>query len=181
MPAEATTQADTTLPAADDAQPDEAAGQQPAKGKVLKVAIAAAAGIALGIGGGRFIGAPLIARRTAAHPAPAASRDTALSAEAGPVHLLDNMVLNPAESGGSRFLLISVALQLTSESALGAVKARDAALRDMVLGILGSLTVEDLTDIARRGDLRARIQTGVDSVAGARIVAAVYFPQFVIQ
>lgn len=181
MPAEATTQADTTLPAADDAQPDEAAVQQPAKGKVLKVAIAAAAGIALGIGGGWFVGAPLIARRAAAHPAPAAPHDTASSAEAGPVHLLDNMVLNPAESGGSRFLLISVALQLTSESALGTVKARDAALRDMVLGILGSLTVEDLTDIARRGDLRARIQVGVDSLAGARIVAAVYFPQFVIQ
>jgi flagellar FliL protein len=141
----------------------------------------------MGVGAGAFVGAPMLTRRGADASAPSAPAAKPADGEAhgevlgGPMHVLDNMVLNPAESGASRFLLVSVALQLKNEGALSTLKAKDAALRDRVLRILGAHRVEELSDMRQRDALRTRIRLAVDSLAGGEAVTAVYFPQFVIQ
>lgn len=151
----------------------------------VAMAVAASMGIAAGGGTGAWIGAPMLARRTV-EPAAVPAADSSgtgdrRDAQAGPMHVLDNMVLNPAESGASRFLLISVALQLHDEAALTTLKARDAAVRDIVLRILGARRVEELSDMSQRDVLRTRIRAAIDSLSGDHVVTAVYFPQFVIQ
>ena len=66
------------------------------------------------------------------------SADSASSASSTPsVHLLENLVLNPAGSGGSRFLLLSVAIEAGSSSMTTEFQARDAELRDIILTALG--------------------------------------------
>jgi flagellar protein FliL len=57
--------------------------------------------------------------------------------EAAAVHLLENLVLNPAGSGGSRFLLLSVAIEVGKAKAAESFKNRDAELRDIILTSLG--------------------------------------------
>jgi flagellar FliL protein len=98
------------------------------------------------------------------------------------VYTLDNLVLNPAESGGTRFLLLSITFQSSNASVLEAMKAKDAELRDVVLVTLGAKTVEQLANMSARDSLKVELASAAKKLLkkkSARI--KVYFPQFVIQ
>ncbi|HCT55780.1 MAG TPA: hypothetical protein DGD08_01065 [Gemmatimonas aurantiaca] len=100
---------------------------------------------------------------------------------AASVLLLENLVLNPAGSGGSRFLLLSVAIEAGKATALEQFKARDAELRDIILTALGTKTVDELTDISKREIFKTELQAAVDGRFGKQTVKRLYFPQFVVQ
>ena len=97
------------------------------------------------------------------------------------MYTIDNLVLNPAGSGGTRFLLLSIAFEMKDAGALEAIKARDAELRDAVLVTLGSKTVEQLSDMVSRDSLKVELRTATAKTLHTRGVRRVYFPQFVIQ
>jgi flagellar protein FliL len=97
------------------------------------------------------------------------------------VHNIEGLVLNPAGSGGTRFLLASLALELVDSTTTETLKQRDVEVRDAVLRVLGSKNVVELTDMAARPLLKQQLQMAVDSLFGAETISAVYFPQFVIQ
>ncbi|GAB1342791.1 flagellar basal body-associated FliL family protein [Gemmatimonas sp.] len=102
-------------------------------------------------------------------------------AEGAAVHLLENLVLNPASSGGSRFLLLTVAIEVGNAKAAEDFKTRDAELRDIILTSLGVKTVEELTEIARREQFKADLKTAINAKFGKKAVKGLYFPQFVVQ
>lgn len=161
-----------------------------APGRKLALPLIIAAGIIVGGAAGALVLGPRIARaRTApkdAKPAEKAADSTAASEHGvatpdAPVHLIDNLVLNPAGSGGTRFLLASVGLQTTSAAANDIVNKREVEARDVVLSVLGAKHVEDLAEISNREKLKLELKTALDSLFGPGIVRKVYFPQFVIQ
>ena len=95
---------------------------------------------------------------------------------------MENLVLNPAGSNGTRFLMAAVAAEVKDEKVKEEMNGRDAELRDAVLRVLGERTVDQLADMA----LREGIKTEVIDSLNARLqsktaVKRVYFPQFVIQ
>jgi flagellar protein FliL len=98
------------------------------------------------------------------------------------LHLIDNLVMNPAGSGGSRFLMMSAAIELREASQVEELKARDAETRDLVLRVMGARTVEELAETANREGLKKEM---ADSLGvffkDKKAVRRVYFPQFVIQ
>ena len=98
-----------------------------------------------------------------------------------PVYTLDNLVLNPAESGGTRFLLLSIAFELKDQETQDAMKARDAELRDVVLATVGNKTVEQLSNVAARDSLKVELKGAAAQLFKKKAVRRVYFPQFVIQ
>jgi flagellar FliL protein len=98
------------------------------------------------------------------------------------VYTLDNLVLNPAESGGTRFLLLSITFQSSSASVLEAMKSKDAELRDVVLVTLGAKTVEQLADMSTRDSLKSELAIAAKKLLKKKSAKIkVYFPQFVIQ
>ena len=115
------------------------------------------------------------------HAAPAEGGEGGEGATAAPVHLLDNLVLNPAGSNGSRFLLLSVAIEANAAATVEIFKSRDAELRDIVLTALGTKTVDELTDMARRDAFKADLTKSIDEHFGKKAVKRLYFPQFVVQ
>ena len=114
------------------------------------------------------------------HAAPAEGGKDGATVEAA-IHVLDNMVLNPAGSGGSRYLLLTVAIEVGAPTSLESFKARDAELRDIVLTTLGTKPVEQLTDMATREQFKVEITKAVDERFGKKSVKRIYFPQFVVQ
>lgn len=102
-------------------------------------------------------------------------------AEAAAVHLLENLVLNPAGSGGSRFLLLSVAIEVGEAAAAESLKSRDAELRDIILTALGTKSTEELTDISRRESFKEEVVVAIKGRFGKKSVKSLYFPQFVVQ
>lgn len=156
-----------------------------------------AVGLAVGGGTGATILGPMVAKRlgktdqvvttdstTELEGAPGHASDGEASAQEAtpaPVLLLENLVLNPAGSGGSRFLLLSVAIEAGKSAALDQFKSRDAELRDIILTALGTKTVEELTDITLRDQFKSELQAAVDLRFGKQSVKRLYFPQFVVQ
>ncbi|MFI5233232.1 MAG: flagellar basal body-associated protein FliL [Gemmatimonadales bacterium] len=161
-----------------------------AASRKLALPIIIAAGLIIGGSAGALVLGPRIARaRTASTTVKAGAKpvDSAPSGGRGvstpdaPVHLIDNLVLNPAGSGGTRFLLASVGLQTTSAAANDIVNRREVEARDVVLAVLGAKHVEVLAEISNREKLKVELQSALDSLFGPGIIRRIYFPQFVIQ
>jgi flagellar FliL protein len=166
--------------------------------KHLPFVVALVAGLALGAGGGAFFVGPAMARGIvpAAPVATAEGTDGDEDGEAhgaakgekkegeAPaknVHTLDNLVLNPAGSNGTRFLLLTIALEVKNEAVLAEMKERDAELRDAVLVALGAKSVEQLAEMPAREALKVELRDVSAKLFKPGAVKRVYFPQFVIQ
>lgn len=179
-------------------QPAATEGAAPAKAKLPMLIGMVAVGLAIGGGAGAMFLGPMVAQKMgkvmpvaadSAHAAGAAEGDHSAEGAAGAegataeaaIHVLDNMVLNPAGSGGSRYLLLTVAIEAGSATVVESFKARDAELRDIVLSTLGTKAVDQLTDMAAREGFKTEIITAVDERFGKKSVKRIYFPQFVVQ
>lgn len=101
--------------------------------------------------------------------------------EAAALHVVDNLVVNPAASNGGRFLLTSIALEAVSPGETPLLEARDVELRDAMILVLGSKTVEELTDIGQRHIIADELLDAVEAIVGNHVVSRLFIPQFVIQ
>ncbi len=156
------------------------------KNRLLAIGGVIAGGLLLGGASGIFVAGPMIASMShtagSAGPAVAESHDgKPAPSDVSTVYLVDNLVMNPAGSGGTRFLLVTVGLQMKAASATEELKGRDTEVRDAILRILGGKSVEDLTNVTNRETYKREIMTALDVVLDGKKTAAVYFPQFVIQ
>lgn len=100
-------------------------------------------------------------------------------AEEGPL-AIENLVLNPAGSGASRFLIATLVLE-TDADARTELEGREAEARDLLLTVLSSMTVEELTDISRREIIRETLRDALNDMLGREGVHRIFLPQFVIQ
>ena len=180
-------------------QPAATEGTAPAKAKLPMLIGMVAVGLAIGGGAGAMFLGPMVAQKMgkvmpvaadSAHAAGgAADAEHSPEGEAGAeggaaeaaIHVLDNMVLNPAGSGGSRYLLLTVAIEAGTAATVESFKTRDAELRDIVLSTLGTKAVDQLTDMSAREGFKTEIGTAVDERFGKKSVKRIYFPQFVVQ
>ena len=175
--------------AATDKEPTAEAAPEAPPRRDLVVPIVVGVAIIIGGSVGALVLGPRVARaRNLAHDstsagslAAKAAADHGAALTDAPVHLIENLVLNPANSGGTRFLLASVGLQTTSAAANDLITKREVEARDVVLTTLGAKRVEELAEIANRDQLRAELQRALDSLLGPGVVRRIYFPQFVIQ
>ena len=160
-------------------------------GSKAKLPLIAMIAVGLAIGGGTgaaFVG-PMVAKKMG-KSAEALATDSAgasgheADAKEGPVapvHLMENLVLNPAGSGGGRFLLLSVAIEAGTTAMEADMTTRDAELRDIILTSLGKKTVDQLTEIANREGIKNEVQAAITARFGKSSVKRLYFPQFVVQ
>lgn len=99
-----------------------------------------------------------------------------------PLYTISDLVLNPAGSGGTRFLMLSVAFDMKDSAAIDILKQRDAEIKDAVLALVGAKTVEQLAEVSAREPLKAEINTLVSTIVKQKkLIKRVSFPQFVIQ
>ncbi|MBK6421112.1 MAG: flagellar basal body-associated FliL family protein [Gemmatimonadetes bacterium] len=94
---------------------------------------------------------------------------------------LSNIVVNPAGSQGSRFLMLSVAISVGNEEAHKVLQDREVEMRDKVTGLVESMTLAQLTAPGVRDTLKARIAVAAGTIVGPKVPVKVFLPQFVIQ
>ena len=176
---------------ADETTPAEPTADATAKPKKAIAIAALVGGIVIGGAAGALFVGPLAARTLGYAPAAADSAahapDSAEGehgeggAPANAVYMVDNLVLNPAGSGGTRFLMVAVALELKDEKAKEELTRRDAEVRDLILGSLGERTVEQLSDVSARDSIKTELVDQLSKLLPKSPVRRLYFPQFVIQ
>jgi flagellar FliL protein len=154
----------------------DAASAAPKKGK-RGVLILAIAGVAAGAAAGLFGVAPMLSKRhSTAAAAPKAEAHVASVTEA-----IENLVLNPAGSGGTRFLMVTASFELKDEATKTIMKEHEAEVRDKILALLGKKTVEELSDFTQRDRIKNEVLDVVSPVFPPKSVYKVFFSQFVIQ
>jgi flagellar protein FliL len=164
----------------------------PAKSRVMPMLLVAA-GLLAGVGGGATA-AVLLTRSPAADvhgaEAPEGGHDMASSraqADAADAYtyMVEDLVVNPAGSGGTRFLIATVGIGLTDAAFAQSLAARDAEVRDAVLGVLGTMTVEQLVaaqaDGGARDSLRAAVREPLARMFSEQMVRRVLLPRLVVQ
>lgn len=166
-------------------------GRESGPGGRSSVVIALTLGLLIGAGAGSLIVGPLLAESGGSiSDAELEARCEALFAEwdvemrppiPAAVHTIENLVLNPARSGGTRFLMASVAFAVRDQSGAELIVARDAEIRDIVIRTLGSRTVPELADMHARNEMKEEMRAEVARIIGQRTLIDIYFPQFVLQ
>jgi flagellar FliL protein len=101
---------------------------------------------------------------------------------APPLYTIADLVLNPAGSGGTRFLMLSVAFDMKDSASVELIKLRDAEIKDAVLALVGAKTVEQLAEVSSREPMKLEINELVSKIIKKKkLIKRVSFPQFVIQ
>ena len=161
------------------------------KGKSTALIAVVIVGLLVGGGLGVFVTGPIIAKRFHSDPTAATAKagakdeksgkDAGKDAAAMTLHVVDNLVLNPAGSGGTRFLMVNATFEMKDAAAEELMKARDAEVRDVLLALIGHKTVDELTDVSKREDMKKEILASMAPLFPAGTIRRVYLPQFVIQ
>jgi flagellar FliL protein len=97
------------------------------------------------------------------------------------VYAIDDIVVNPANTGGSRFLSVSIGFELGSAKLASQFEGRELVVRDALITILSSKTVAQLTDAREKEVIRFQIMKRVSDLLGTDQVKGVYYKDFVLQ
>ncbi|MGE0443260.1 MAG: flagellar basal body-associated protein FliL [Gemmatimonadales bacterium] len=101
--------------------------------------------------------------------------------ERGPTFKIDNLIVNPSGSQGSRFLMVSVAVETADGKMEELLRGREAQIRDVVIAMLERKTMDDLSVTGIRDSIKAELSDTITAIAGMKTKLRVFLPQFVIQ
>lgn len=152
-------------------------------GKLIMLAVLLGC-LLVGTGAGAFMVGPRLFAAPVAGDPDGDHGDAAKEAEGGhgeapaSLILLENLVVNPANSGGTRFLLISLAFE-AGKADPARITAAEPQLRDAFVTLLSRRTVGELSDLELRETIRAELLHVADSIVPG--IARLYIPQFVMQ
>lgn len=114
-------------------------------------------------------------------PDEASTSSDAVPTDFGSFYEVDNMIVNPAESQGSRYLMVNVGFESNAEEVLTELENKEVVVRDRVIKLLGEFTVPELSDIDQRAFLKDTLRTSVNQVLQKGSVRRLYFTQYVLQ
>lgn len=95
--------------------------------------------------------------------------------------VVDNIVVNPAGTGGTRFLATTIGFQLETGKDAKKFQDKDVIVRDALITILSSQSVPELSDFKQRERLRKLIKLRVQKLLKSDDIKGVYFTEFVLQ
>ncbi len=92
-----------------------------------------------------------------------------------------DIVVNPAGTGGTRFLSVSFGFELGSAELAAEFEARQPLVRDALITILSSKTVAQLTDVKQKEIVRYQVKKRLSQLLNTDEISAVYYTDFVLQ
>jgi flagellar protein FliL len=168
--------------------------EAPPKGtnKYFLPAIIAVMTVVGGLAGTMVVGPMVVAARAKppvsegldpdAEPKPeGAEGEPTAAGEEGPMFRIDNLIVNPAGSQGTRFLMVSIAVATPDAKVEALLRAREPAVRDAVISLLEKQTMQRLAEPGFRDSLKVSLADTISVIAGSASRLAVFLPQFVIQ
>lgn len=94
---------------------------------------------------------------------------------------IDDIIVNPSGTGGTRFLAASIGFEISSPKTVEIFEKRMPMVRDALITILGSKTIEQLSDPKEKEITRYQIKKRVEQLLSTDNLVAVYFTDFILQ
>jgi len=94
---------------------------------------------------------------------------------------INEIVVNPAGTSGSRYLSVSLGFEFGSAKVKDRFEANELMVRDALISILSSKTVTQLTDAKQKEIMRYQIKKRLSQLLKTEKLTAVYYTDFVLQ
>jgi len=99
----------------------------------------------------------------------------------GKIFSLEDVIVNPAESKGMQFVLINFGFEVKEDSDLEILKKREVQVRDILIKILSSKTLDQLDGPNDKEILRQEVKEAVKHLLPPKHLMNVYFANYIIQ
>jgi flagellar FliL protein len=126
----------------------------------------------------KFIAAPPHADAVAQKTEEEAQKGEAVTQN---IFLIKDVIINPAGTNGTRFLLTTVGIEVSTPEAQQELEKKEVQVRDLLNSILTSKGLNDLVSIDQREVLRGEISKKVGELLKSGKLRNVYFSKFIIQ
>ncbi len=156
------------------------------KGGKKKLIIIIAAALIILIGGGAaayflFLKAPPPEEEPANEQVAMISPEEIDPSVIGPMVNIDEFIVNIISEDGAHFVKTAMTLELTNEIVLGEANQRMPQIRDAIILLLGNKTFEELQDIHGKKQIKAEIESKINSFLTTGQVRNVFLTDFVVQ
>jgi len=101
--------------------------------------------------------------------------------EIGPIYPLDQFIVNLVSNNSTRYLKCKIDLELDSQELQQEVDKKLPAIRDLIIRILSSKTVEEIQTAKGKEKLKEEIKRKINEMLTTGEIRHVYFTEFVIQ
>lgn len=91
------------------------------------------------------------------------------------------IIVNLAETNSERYLKADIVLELDGPKLLKEVESRLPQIQDLLISIMSTKTLEDVSTTSGRNMLRQEIIDKINSILASGQIANVYFTEFVVQ
>lgn len=157
----------------------------PKKSKMKLIIIIVAAVVVLGGGGAGaflFLGGDHAAAETKADAHGGGPDEVkAEPKEIGPIHSLESFIVNLADDESSRYLKLTIHLELRNKLIADGIEKRSPQIRDSLLTLLTSKTYQQVADTKGKVKLRKEMIHRLNDILGEGAVTHVYFTEFIVQ
>ena len=111
----------------------------------------------------------------------AAESDEEKPVEYGQFATIDDLLINPAGSGGKRFLVVSLGVETQEGAVLAELTEKDIVVRDAVLRLLSRRTAEELGAIELRTEIKDEVLSELNDILQKGEIDRLYFTQYLLQ
>lgn len=94
---------------------------------------------------------------------------------------LEEIIVNPADTNGQRYLLVQLSLELVDKVDQSKIEENESKIRNNLIKFLSSKTVDDLQGIKGKEDLRLELVKIINNAIDARSVRNLYYSKYVMQ
>lgn len=99
----------------------------------------------------------------------------------GPVVALEPFVVNLDEPKESRYVKVTIQVEVLDKEAEAALESSKQVVRDMILSHLSGLKLADTLGTAGKDKLRADLITKLETVVGEKKIRRLFFQEFMVQ
>ncbi|MEX0994260.1 MAG: flagellar basal body-associated FliL family protein [Balneolaceae bacterium] len=104
-----------------------------------------------------------------------------LNPKGGYYFQLEDIIINPAETDGNRYLVLSMAIELDTSGGLSEMEQMRVEVTDKVNFLLIKKTVRELSDRNQREHIKNDLKEGINTIFNRNMVRNLYFTKYVIQ
>ncbi len=96
---------------------------------------------------------------------------------------INDIVVNPAETDGERFLRVSIALDVRGKEPdlTSKLASYEIEMRDIIINILTSMTLDEILGQNGKMLIKGEIKNRINSIWDDMEIVGIYFTEFVVQ
>ena len=152
--------------------------------KILVLLIGVMMMLMLGLGGGLFMmwnQLSALNAQSVADDGEQPDEVASLEQPPGPIFSLDTFIVNLADKGGTRYLRVTMDLELGNSDLEDELYKRLPQVRDSLLMILPNKRFEDISTVQGKTALRDEMLEALNGYLGQGKITNIYFKEFVVQ